>query len=576
MPERSARRHVIAAAVVCALLAALWAPAVSMRLAWGWDETMHAELAALRLCIAASDGDAGLFARAVHDCEQYPFGWPALLALVQLVIGPSELAARVTGRCLWAVGLFGLFLLAREVAWRTAASAPPDRAGSDARGAAILPWIALALGAASPLALCYSGTLFLEIPFVVTSIYALRAWLRRAHDAPIARELVAGALVAAAFFVKFNYGLMLGFGLFLDLCCEAFVEVRAGRARTFARRTAWLALVPVLSFAWWFVLPLPFGSDVAASHRAALVAWLGGNTSATMATPWSIRAMHWGSFLAWSPRVLLVMLAGAALTLPRAREPAVRALWLVALASAVPVALHPFHLDRFLLPGAVLVWTLAAAGIAWRLPARAAVRAGVLAGIAIGASVRPDVDGMWLVRAVGLANPELRQYQLDALARLGDLSGDRALETNGLERETLDALLDLYAREIRADDRVGWVGNSHIVSPLAVHAGLWMRGGPGRARIAAGRFEDDFVAIGNDDPHWSDEQFLAWAARFTVLLTTDPVDMTENPNRRWLAQYQQRIEASGRWSKTRLGSIAIARPLRDPIRVEVYAMRPLR
>lgn len=573
---RSSRAQLSAAGVVCTLLALLWAPTVAMDVAWGWDETMHAELAALRMWIAGADGDVlGLFG-AVHDCDRYPFGWPALLAIVQAITGPSEFVARVTGRCLWAVGLFGLFLLARAVS-RGVAEGRADSVST--RGAELAPWLALAFGAASPLALCYSGTLFLEVPFVVVSIFALHAWLRRGCDRPISRELAAGALIAAAFFTKFNYGLMLGFGLFLDLAFEAVGEWRAGRVREFARRTAILAAIPTVAFAWWFVLPLPFGVEIGAAHRTAFVDFLGGNQSSTMDTPWSIRAMHWSTFLVWSPRVLLVMLVCALASLRVVRDPAVRALLLVAIVSVTPVAWHSFHLDRFLLPGAVLVWVLAAIGLASLLPASRAVRAAILTALVVCMGVRPDVDAMWMARAVGLARPELEDYQRTVLARLRDLSGDRALETNGLERATYEHALDLYATELRADDRVGWVGNSHILSPLALHAGLWMRGGHpsdgvGRAEIAAGHFEADFVAIGNDDPMWSDEQFLQWASDFSVLLTTDPVDMTENPNRGWLARYQQVIDASGRWEKRRLGAMSIARPLRDPIAVEVFAMRP--
>jgi hypothetical protein len=409
---------------------------------------------------------------------------------------------------------------------------------------------------------------------VVVSIFALRAWLRRGPEASIAREVVAGALVAAAFFVKFNYGLMLGFGLFLDLVCEWNAERRAGRARPFARRTAWLALVPIVSFAWWFALPLPFGFETAAAHRTAFVAFLAGNTSETMATSWSLRVMHWSSFLAWSPRALLLMLLGAAATLRFVREPVVRVLWLVAFASIVPVALHPFHLDRFLLPGAVLLWVLAAIGFARHLPAATGARAAVLALLVLAAGVRPDVDAMMLGRAVGLVRPEFEQYQRDVLAQFEDLTGDRMLETNGLERGTFDQLLDLYAAELGEDDRVGWIGNSHIFSPCALHAGLAMRGRKqSRTELAAGHFDEDFVAIGNDDPHWSDDKLYSWAERFTVLLSSEPTDMVENQNRRWLAHYQERIDASGRWERKLLGSIAIARQLRAPIQVQIFVLR---
>ena len=73
-------------------------------------------------------------------------------------------------RLLFALGAFGLFLLAQELA----RAAPPRRR-------AATPWIALFLFLTSPLFINYSGTLFLEVPFAVSSCVESRLltdWLR--------------------------------------------------------------------------------------------------------------------------------------------------------------------------------------------------------------------------------------------------------------------------------------------------------------------------------------------------------------------------------------------------------------
>src|SRR5439155_11787215 len=139
--------------------------------------------------------------------------------------------------------------LARELVARVAESR-----GGAVRGGELVPWLALVFAATSPLALSFSGTLFLEIPFVVVSIFALRAWLRRGRGHVLARELAAGAWLTLAFFTKFNYGLLLGGGLVLALIVEGVGEMRAGRLRVLLVRGAWLAAVPLIAALWWFAL----------------------------------------------------------------------------------------------------------------------------------------------------------------------------------------------------------------------------------------------------------------------------------------------------------------------------------
>ena len=69
-----------------------------------------------------------------------------------------------------------------------------------------------------------------------------------------------------------------------------------------------------------------------------------------------------GVFLVRSPVILVLLLVGIVGSLRRTWDPALRTLWLVGLALAVPIALHDFHLDRFQLPPAGFFFVLGALG----------------------------------------------------------------------------------------------------------------------------------------------------------------------------------------------------------------------
>src|SRR5262245_14459103 len=194
---RGPSRDTLIAGGLCAVLALFWTLGLSDARAWGWDESMHAELPAVRMLLALRAFEPGAFFAALHDCDQYPFVWPLVLAVVQLVTGVSEHACRVAGTLAWCATLFGVYLVAREALGT----------GTGARRAA---FAALVLAALSPLALVFSGTLFLEVPAACASVWALRAWLVRRRFPSRRAELLAGAWIALAFFTKFNYGLMLG------------------------------------------------------------------------------------------------------------------------------------------------------------------------------------------------------------------------------------------------------------------------------------------------------------------------------------------------------------------------------
>src|SRR5262249_9841199 len=178
---------VAAAAAVALLLALYWTHGVPKSPSLGWDESMHADLPALRILLALKRGEVRAAFDALLGCAQYPFAYPCFLAAVQAVFGVGEAVCRATGTVLWCPPLFGLFLLVRE-------SSSGDR---------LSPWLAMAFGALSPMALAFAGTLFLEIPFACVSVFALRAWLRRASRPSTRSEIAAGAWITACVFTKF-------------------------------------------------------------------------------------------------------------------------------------------------------------------------------------------------------------------------------------------------------------------------------------------------------------------------------------------------------------------------------------
>lgn len=533
----------------------------------GWDESMNGSYPSARLALALREGDGLGAARAVHDCSVYPFVLPVLLGGVQLVTGISEHACRVFGRLLWCAGLFGLFLLGREVV---------RVSGERRRGAELVPWLALALGALSPLALDYSGSLLLELPSAVVAIFALRAWLRRGPAQTLRSELAAGAWLTVAFFTKFNFGLLLGFGLFLDLLVETALESRAGRARAFSRRTLVLAAVPSVALAWWFLLPLPFGAEMARAHRAGFASFLGFGTDSSAYVPWRMRALHWTCFLAVTPRVFLLQAAAMGATLRSLRSRPVRTLWIVFLASGLPVWTHNYHIDRYLLPGGPLIWCLAAYGLAPLLPTAARPRALVLGGLALLVLAFPAWDSWQVVRWLGIANAELQDYQRAVLAAQRSLSPARDVSTNGLARADYVEYLDLLEPEIGESTRVGWIGASNVFSPAALFVGLVERGAGSRAALRDGRLHESFVTTGYVDPGWSDERIQEWARAFDLVLSTDPIDLTVPDKRGFLVRYRTALVDSGEWSCERLGSISVRRPLREPFPVQVLGCRPKR
>ena len=375
------------AALLALVVAAIYVPFLDRTRAWGWDETMHAELAAVHILLAAQDGDWTGALRNVVDCHQYPFGYPLVLALVQSVVGVSEAVCRATGRVVWVALALGAFLLVREVALRRAR---PER-GDD-----LAPWMAFGLVLASPLTLAFAGTLFLEVPAAATIVFALWLWLRRQReDASVGSQVLAGFALAAAFFTKFNYGGLFVAGIVLALTVEAVLRLRAGEGRRLARDVAAVSLVPLVVSLWWFVWPWPGDAETAAVHRDAVAALLTANRELS-SLGWGYRLLHWATYLCVSPRALVLVGLAVLAAWPELRGRGGRALWIVALALVLPIVGHPFYLERMLIPPGVLVFALAALGLARLVPATARGRAIALGALGVAVGIVPSVDALAL------------------------------------------------------------------------------------------------------------------------------------------------------------------------------------
>jgi len=548
-PPQPGRFDALIAFGICVVLAILWTRPLSDAQAWGWDESMHAELPAARILLSIQHGDFAGAHTALLDCQQYPFVWPLVLAAVQAVTGISEHACRVAGTLAWCWTLFGLFLLGRELG---------ARVEPKLKGARFLPWVLFALGVLSPLALAYAGTLFLEVPFACMAVWALRAWIRR--DGTATRELAAGEWITLALFTKWNYGLLLCGGLAVAWYLEGF-EARRDLPK-YVGRTIALAIVPFLACLWWFVLAR------GAEHREVLVAFLQGNREG-QAVPQGIRWLHAGLSLTRGPFVLGCVLVLAGIALTRLRSAPVRALLLVALALVVPSWTHPFHLDRFLIPQVLPVWALAAVGFA-RLELLAVRLAFVLVLVAGCAGLSREDFAARL--GYLSADPATREYQRGIFASWRDLSGSRALPTSGVERSAYDALLAAAAKELGPKERVGWLGMSNGCSPAALHLGLLLRGGSEERFLAECTRKLD-VTYEGVDPQWTDEQLAAWAKGFDVVLFTTPPDLKDLADRRFERQYALRLLALG-WQEHEIARTLIARPLKAPIEVTLFACRP--
>ena len=541
------------------LLALAWVLPLDATIAWGWDETMHAAGPSWRFASALSTGDLGGFFRALDACERYPFAFPLALALEQLVFGISEHGARVFGTLLWCATILAVFALGR-------------RAG----GKASAGWIALLATATSPLALSFAGTALLEVPSAAALALALLAWIRRREEGlelrvQRRRDLAAGAALALVFFTKFNYGLLLWAALALDELAQ-LATARVPTRRENLRRTGWTALVPLVALAWWFLLPLPGGLASAAAHRTAFLDWITGNQDLPPA-PWSIRLLNLAAFFEPNPRALLLVLVGALVALRDLRRPAVRALALATLVLATAILGHRYHLSRFLIPLGVPLWTLAGAGWSRVLPTEPWKRAVAVAALALGCTILPGRDTQALADSLGFLSdkPAVREYQLGELATQRHLSGTRRLRSLGLKREEYERFFDTLAPQVAPTERIGWLDLAEEVSPAGLQYGLLRRGRDPRS-FAAQLWDESGISIAGVDPAWDEARLDAWAARFDVILFSEPHHLRGRAGREFFASYAARLEARG-WKRTAIGTLLVERPMKEALPVTLFLLR---
>lgn len=572
------RRDTLLSALACLVFGGWLAATVPSSPALGWDESMHAELPAARVALALRSGEIGLAIGALLDCAQYPPAWPALLGIAQFLGGVSEPFARGLTSLAWAAALAFVYAVTRGAA-RASGRADPRTA----------PWAALALGSLCPLAASFSGTLFLEVPSALATGFALWAWMRRADGESVpgrdgeparrsrgrveTRELVAGLAIALALFTKWNYGLLLGMALAIDWAFELVAARKAGRSRDFLLRARWLVAVPLAACLWWFVLPLPGGLDVAREHRAAFAGFLAGNLGATPATAGE-RVLLAATGIGPTVRLAVLVVVLAFVALRSARTPGVRVLVLAAgLLLGAPLA-HPFFLDRFLIPGLVPLFALSGLGLALVVPREGVARTATIGVLALASLLAPGRDGGWLGDALGRVPAEepARAYVLGVLEDRARTGPGRRLPTGGLERAEHDALLDLVAAELRKGESVGWIGMSSEISPAALHLGLLARGGDAAWFLERDPAPLDLTYFGAD-LGFDDADLLAYAGRLDVILWTDPIDLRERRERAFASSLRDRLLAIRPSEVRELGRVQLARPLRVPLDVRLYACR---
>ena len=548
-----------------------WIATLEIHKSWAWDESMHAELPALRMLLSLQAGDLHGFWNVLHSCQQYPFGWPLVLGALQSVFGISEWTARAAGLGLWGLTLFGLFLLAQEVT-------RAQRSGGARRGDDLVPWLALGFGALSPLALGYAGSLFLEVPFTFCAVFALRAWLRRRNlsdeSGGLWRALAAGLWLTAAFFTKFNYGVLLVFGCGLDGLLGLLSAKRAGRLGRELRYLSLIALPLVLGAFWWLVLPLPFGFERGAEHLEVMLGFLGSNREMAT-TPWEQRVVFWVLYLTLSARLFLVQLVGLGASLRGVLEPGARLLWVVLLAAGLPVWTHNFHLDRFLIPNAPTFWVLAALGLAALVPSGARARAAVLGPLALFALLVPSLDGPRVAGWLGLLEGDeaTQAYILGVLEQKPRLGADRPMWTPGIAPEAAQAVLALVTQEVGPAERVGWIGVSTELPPAALHIALLQESG-NRARFLADAHRPLDVDYFNQDPGWDATRLREFAGQFDVLITTDPTDIGQRAGRAFARRYAGMLVGELGWRAIELGQVPIPREVGAGFDLSVFALRP--
>jgi hypothetical protein len=538
---------------------------------WGWDEAMHGALPAARMLVGMQMGEWGHSADALLGCDRYPFVFPLVLAAGQGLMGIGQDEARWVALFFWfVVGLWGLLRLGQELWADQEGDAPPRRAEH-----LLVP---LALFALAPLPWRYAPSLFLEVPFLVLATHTLASWirLRRSPGTPAA-AVRAGIWMALCVFTKFNYGLLLVGALGVDAIVGWQLATRGASSgpRAAGRSAQWGFWIPLtLLSLWWFAFPWPGASGLAGQHRSALVGFLGGNLDGG-GLPWTWRALDFLTGASAHPALVLFAGVGVLNSLRQLSRPCVRTLWLALLCLGVPISMHPFHLDRLLIPTLLPFLVLASVGWIGMGPAIAGLRAwkhplilGVLLAVGLALTSRHTA-----ARALGLlkdSNPNASRL-IDYLDRRQALFGE--VPSAGLPRPCLEEILDLIQAKVGPEHRVAWIGMSSELSPGALHLGLLERGGS-RARFLSDAHRkmdivpnpgaaDPLAPPQFADPDQRDAFLEETFGGFDWVLTCSPVDLKDRPARQSIADnFHMPLGARLGYQSSLLGSVRI--PSGDP------------
>ena len=539
----------------------------------GWDEAMHAALPAARMLLGVQMGELGHAADALAGCDRYPFVFPLVLAVGQGLVGIGQDEARWIALLLWfIVGLWGVLRLGQEV-WADQEGETPPRHAEHL----LVP---LALFALAPLLWRYAATLFLEVPFLVMATHTLASWihLRRTPGTPWS-AIRAGIWMALCVFTKFNYGLLLLGALGLDIVVGRIVSERSASTPTTTgtKNRPWLFWLPLFLLSlWWFVLPWPGALGLAGQHRDALVGFLGGNLNGG-GLPWTWRALDFLTGASVHPIVVLFAGAGVLASLRQLSRPSVRTLWLVLLCLGIPISLHPFHLDRLLIPTLLPFLILASVGwiglgpvVSGSRPWKQPLILGAVLAAGLTLSSRHTA-----ARALGLlkdSNPNSARL-IDYLDRRQALFGE--VPTAGLPRSSLEEMLDLIGAKVGPEQGVAWIGMSSELSPASLHLGLLERGGSRMRFLRDAHRKMDIVPnFGAADPlappqftdlterdAYLEETF----ARFDWVLTCSPVDLKGRAARKPIAEnFHRPLGERLGYQGSRLGSVRVPSGNPDP------------
>jgi hypothetical protein len=507
----------------------------------------------------------------IHDCDRYPFVYPVALAVWQGVFGIGEAQARALGRFMLVLLILLTIPLALYLARRPVGSAPRPR--SHLIDVVLLVVLA---GLASPLARRYGPTLFLEIPAVVLMAATLVSWISRRDlttgtGQRARRDLLTGLLVALTFFTKFNYALLLAAALGAD----AFVELIVARRRRHALLSLlWVAAPVLMGLAWWFVLPVPMGQNAAAEHRLNFMEFVQGNQSHAT-TPWT-RKMNWLTGISAHPFLFaaLIVFSLGLIAVQRTRTSVTFLFALVAF--VVPILLHNYQLDRFLLPAAVTFWVAggtSAAIFLRRFPRTFSLGAVALAALCA-AFPALEVLGWEPVRlpVAPLGSP-IRELQQNHVHSTLGLYGPPA--SNGMHRATHDKLMDMLAAAVGPEDSVGWLGQSAEVSPASLHVELLRRGGSRDRFLQYAAVPMDIVPVPSgvriDFTH---DELLDYVRRFDHVIVPFHGDLIDRPGRRWIKDAWHlplRESALTEWQT--IGSILVERFNETPLPVTFELVR---